>query len=81
MCLAIPAKLVEVRGNEGTIELGGSRRTVLLTLVNNPSVGQYVLVHAGYAIEVIGEAEAREVAALQRAVFEAEREEAEEQVK
>jgi hydrogenase assembly chaperone HypC/HupF len=54
---------------------------VFLTLVNNPSVGQYVLVHAGYAIEVIGEAEAREVAALQRAVFEAEQEEAEEQVR
>jgi hydrogenase expression/formation protein HypC len=74
MCLAIPAKLVEVHGEEGTIELGGSRKTVLLTLVNNPSVGQYVLVHAGYAIEVIGEAEAHEVAALQRAVFEAEQE-------
>jgi hydrogenase expression/formation protein HypC len=75
MCLAIPAKLVEVNGNEGTIELGGARKTVLLTLVNNPTPGQYVLVHAGYAIEVIDEAEAHEVAALQRAVFEAAEEE------
>ena len=74
MCLAIPAKLVEVQGNEGVIELGGSRKTVLLTLVGDARVGQYVLLHAGYAIEVIGEAEAHEVAALQRTVFEAEEE-------
>ena len=72
MCLAVPARLVEVRGEEGVIELGGSRRNVLLTLVSEARVGQYVLVHAGYAIEVIDEAEAHEVAALQRAVFEAE---------
>jgi len=72
MCLAIPAKLVEVRGNEGVIELGGWCKTVLLTLVENAQVGQYVLVHAGYAIEVITEAEAYEVAALQRTVFGAE---------
>jgi len=74
MCLAIPAKLVEVHGNEGVIELAGSRKTVLLTLVGDARVGQYVLLHAGYAIEVIDEAEAREVAALQRTVFEAEEE-------
>jgi hydrogenase expression/formation protein HypC len=70
MCLAIPAKLVEVCGNEGTVELAGARKTVILTLVANAQPGQYVLLHAGYAIEVIGEDEAREVAALQRSVFE-----------
>ncbi len=72
MCLAIPAKLVEVHGNEGVIELGGTRKTVLLTLVTDPRPGQYVLLHAGYAIEVIDEAEANELAALHRAVFESE---------
>jgi len=71
MCLAIPAKLVEVAGDEGVVALGGARKTVMLTLVHNPCVGQYVLLHAGYAIEVISEDEAREVAALQRAVLEA----------
>jgi len=72
MCLAVPAKLVEIHDNEGVIELGGSRKTVLLTLVTDPKVGQYVLLHAGYAIGVIEEAEALELAALQRAVMESE---------
>lgn len=71
MCLAIPARLVEVRGEEGVIELGGARKTVMLTLVEDARPGQYVLVHAGFAIEVVGEAEARELAALQRLVFQA----------
>ncbi len=69
MCLAIPAKLVEVRGDEGVIEIGGSRKTVMLTLVANARAGQYVLLHAGYAIEIIDEAEARELEALQRSVL------------
>ncbi|KPK71960.1 MAG: hypothetical protein AMJ84_05180 [Acidithiobacillales bacterium SM23_46] len=75
MCLAIPAKLVEVHGDEGVIELGGSRKTVLLSLVENARVGQFVLLHAGYAIEVIDEAEARDLAALHRMVSEASEEE------
>jgi len=71
MCLAIPAKLVEVNGDEGVIEMGGTRKSVVLSLVENPRPGQYVLLHAGFAIEVIDEAEARELAALHRMVFEA----------
>jgi len=70
MCLAIPAKLVEIHGDEGIVELGGTRRNVLLTLVTDPRVGQYVLLHAGYAIEVIDEADALELAALQRSIAE-----------
>jgi hydrogenase expression/formation protein HypC len=70
MCLALPARLVEIQGDQGVIDLGGVRKTIVLTLVDNPQVGQYVLVHAGFAIEVIDEAEAREVAALQRALLE-----------
>lgn len=70
MCLAIPAKLIAVHGDEGVIELSGSRKTVLLTLVENPRVGQYVLLHAGYAIEVIDEAEVRDLAALHRMISE-----------
>lgn len=59
MCLGIPMKIVEVRGNEGTAELQGVRRTVRLDLVP-ATVGEHVLVHAGYAIQVIDEAEAEE---------------------
>lgn len=71
MCLAIPAKLLEVNGDEGTIDVGGVRKTVALTLVENARAGQYVLLHAGYAIEVIDEAEARELAALHRMIDDA----------
>jgi len=70
MCLAIPAKLIEVHGEEGQIELGGARKTVILNLVENARPGQYVLVHAGYAIELIDEAEALDLAALQRTILE-----------
>ncbi|MCX8038443.1 MAG: HypC/HybG/HupF family hydrogenase formation chaperone [Candidatus Sumerlaeia bacterium] len=72
MCLAIPAKLVDVHGDEGVIEIGGSRKTVMLTLVANAQPGQYVLLHAGYAIEIIDEAEAQELAALHRSVLDSE---------
>jgi hydrogenase expression/formation protein HypC len=71
MCLAIPARLVEVTGDEGVVELGGARKKVVLSLVQNAAVGQYVLLHAGYAIEVIDAAEAEELAALHRQVFDA----------
>jgi hydrogenase expression/formation protein HypC len=71
MCLAIPARLVEVDGDRGVVELGGSRRAVGLALVSDPRPGQYVLVHAGFAIEVIDEADARELNSLHRAILEA----------
>ena len=70
MCLAIPAKLIAVDGDLGTVELGGVRKTVALALVVDPRPGQYVLLHAGYAIEVIDEAEARELEALHRMMAE-----------
>ncbi len=53
MCLAIPAKVIEIHGNTAKVDFGeGVLRDVNVTLVN-PRLGEYVLVHAGYAIEVI----------------------------
>jgi hydrogenase expression/formation protein HypC len=62
MCLAVPLKLIEVSadGKSGTAALGGSTMTVGLDLVPSAMPGDYVLVHAGMAIEVQEEAEARE---------------------
>lgn len=60
MCLAVPMRLCEMEGTRGTAEAGGVRRTVMLDLVPEATIGKYVLVHAGYAIQVLDEAEAHE---------------------
>ncbi len=64
MCLAIPMQLVERQELEGTVELGGVRRAVGLALCPEAEVGNFLLIHAGYAIGVVDEEEARETLAL-----------------
>jgi len=58
MCLAVPMKVVEIRGDMGVAELGGVRREVGLMLLDEVQVGDYVLVHAGFAIEKVDPEEA-----------------------
>ena len=60
MCLAVPVKVVSINGNEAEVEIGGVRRRVSIVLTPEARVGDYVLLHTGYAINVIDEAEARE---------------------
>jgi hydrogenase expression/formation protein HypC len=60
MCLAIPAKIEKIDGDRGTVALDGSRTDVILRLVPEAKVGQWVLVHAGFAITVLDEKEAKE---------------------
>jgi hydrogenase expression/formation protein HypC len=64
MCLAVPMLLVEKKGLEGTVELGGVRRTISLALQDDAQVGDHVLVHAGYAIAKVDADEARETLEL-----------------
>lgn len=59
MCLAIPMKVVEVNDNKGVVETGGIFKAVDISLVSPLSPGDYVIVHAGFAIERMNEAEAR----------------------
>ncbi len=59
MCLAVPARIVSVNGIMGVIDLEGVRREVSFILCPEAEVGQYALVHAGFAISVIDEEEAR----------------------
>jgi len=74
MCLAIPAKVVSVEGDEAQVDFGeGVLRDVNVTLVE-AKVGEYVLVHAGYAIQVLSEEEAVETLRLWNEVLEAEAE-------
>ena len=60
MCLAVPAQIEEMNGDRGTVVLDGSRAKVLLALVPEANVGDWVLVHAGYAITVLDPKDARE---------------------
>jgi len=60
MCLAVPVKVVSIEGNEAEVEIGGVRRRVSIVLTPEATVGDYVLLHTGYAINVINEAEAQE---------------------
>jgi len=64
MCLAIPAKIIEIKGNLAKVDFGeGVLREVNIMLVE-AKVGEYVLVHAGYAIQVIDQRAAEETLQL-----------------
>lgn len=60
MCLAIPARIVEIENGMGTIDMDGTRRQVSLLLQEDAKVGDYVIVHAGFAIHRVDEEEALE---------------------
>jgi hydrogenase expression/formation protein HypC len=58
MCLAIPARVISIEDDMATINLEGTRRRVSLLLQDEVEVGDYVIVHAGFVIHKIDEAEA-----------------------
>jgi hydrogenase expression/formation protein HypC len=65
MCLAVPMKLVELRRESlGVADLDGSRHEVDLSLIAEPRLGDYLIVHAGFAIEKLEQQEADERLAL-----------------
>lgn len=60
MCLAIPARVVELRDNDqALVDLGGIRKEISLALVSGAQIGDYVIVHVGYALGLIDPEEAR----------------------
>jgi len=64
MCVAVPAKVTEINGEMATVDFGGGiKRNVNISLVE-AEVGRYVLVHAGFAIQVIDEKAAKETLEL-----------------
>lgn len=69
MCLAIPGKIISLTGDDpmertGRVDFGGVIKEINLAFVPETAVGQYVLVHAGFAIALIDEAEAQETLLL-----------------
>ncbi len=71
MCLAIPAKVMSMQGDKASVDFGqGVLREVNVSLVE-AKVGDYVLVHAGYAIQIIEEEDAKETLSLWNSILEA----------
>ena len=65
MCLAIPAKVVELRaGDQAIIDLSGVRKDISLALVEGVAPGDYVIVHVGYALQKLDPQEAAKTLAL-----------------
>ena len=65
MCLAIPARIVERRpADQALVELGGVKKEVSIALVPDAEVGDFVIVHVGYALQKIDAAEAERTLAL-----------------
>jgi len=64
MCVAIPAQVKSIHGTMAEVEVGGVSRQISLQLTPEAQIGEYVLVHAGFAIHVVDEQEARETLRL-----------------
>ena len=64
MCLAVPAKIIEIKDLLAKVELSGVTKDVSLMLLPEVQVGDYVLVHAGFAMQKVDEKDAEETYAL-----------------
>ena len=65
MCLAIPVKVVELReGDQAMVDVGGVRKEISLALVDGIAVGDYVILHVGFAIQKLDAEEAEKTLAL-----------------
>jgi hydrogenase expression/formation protein HypC len=71
MCLAIPALITKIDGQQAEADIEGVSREVSLQLTPEAKVGDYVLLHTGYAISIIDAAEAEETLQLLRQMSEA----------
>ncbi len=70
MCLGVPMQVVSVDGMDIVAEIDGVRREASLMILDDPvEVGDFVIVHAGFAIAKLDEADARETLAMMREVF------------
>jgi hydrogenase expression/formation protein HypC len=71
MCLAVPVKIISVEGDQAEVDIGGVGRKVSIALTPEARVGDYVLLHTGYALNVLDEEEAQETLSLLERMVEA----------
>lgn len=64
MCIAIPGKVVEIAGAVAKVDVAGTRKEASLMLMEDVQIGDYVIVHAGFAIQKVDDAEAQETLRL-----------------
>lgn len=69
MCLAVPAKIVELTGHDAIVELGGVKRAASVVFIDDAKVGDYVLLHAGFAMEKWTEEDVREYEEILRSAM------------
>jgi hydrogenase expression/formation protein HypC len=70
MCLSVPGKIVRIKKNMARVDVGGTLRDISLDLCPEVSIGEYVLIHAGFAIQTVDEEEAKETLDLLRKMAE-----------
>jgi len=73
MCLAIPVMITKIEGKEAEIDIGGISRRISVWLTPEVKVGDYVLLHTGYAISVLDQTEAEETLRLFEEIAKAEK--------
>jgi len=64
VCLAIPVRIKSINGTEAEVEIGGITRKTSLVLTPEARMGDYVLLHAGFAINIVDQKEAEETLAI-----------------
>ncbi len=64
MCLAMPAEVIAIDGETGKVNLGGVHKEISLALVEDVQVGDFVLVHVGYALNKVSPEEAKQTLAM-----------------
>ncbi len=69
MCLAIPARILKIEDNLAQVDMAGVKRQADIRMVSNVKVGEYILIHAGFAIEKIEEKDAEETLQLLREII------------
>ncbi|MFH1339234.1 MAG: HypC/HybG/HupF family hydrogenase formation chaperone [Candidatus Omnitrophota bacterium] len=68
MCLGIPMKVIKIKGQLGWVQAGGLVRQVNIQMVPKVKIGDYVIVHAGFAIEILDPKAAQETLSLLREI-------------
>ena len=69
MCLAIPTLIKSLNGQQAEVEIGGVSRTISVALTPEAQVGDYVIVHTGFALSVLDQQEAEETLRLFAEIF------------
>jgi hydrogenase expression/formation protein HypC len=69
MCVGVPMQVISIDGDQAMTEVDGVKREASLMLLDDVAVGDFVIIHAGFAISKLDEEEAREALAMMREVF------------